>query len=36
VTEVLNLKSLYPTVLLGAENAEEINDTIDLNAEWNR
>ena len=34
VTEVLNRKSVCRTALLGVENAEGPNDTLELNVEW--
>ena len=34
VTEDLNFKSLCRTALLGVANAEEPNDTLELNVEW--
>jgi hypothetical protein len=34
--DVMNRKSVYRTALLGVENAEGPNDTVELNVEWNR
>ena len=34
VTEGLNCKSVHRTALLGVVNAEEPNDTVELNVEW--
>ena len=34
VTEGLNRKSVCRTALLGVANAEEPNDTVELNVEW--
>jgi hypothetical protein len=36
VTEVLNRKSVYPTGLIGVENAEGPKDTAQLNLERSR
>ena len=36
VTEVLNRKSVYPTALLGVENAEGPKYTVELNVERSR
>ena len=36
LTEIVNSKFVYPTALLGAENAEGPKDTVELYVEWGR
>jgi len=36
LTEVMNRMSVCLTALVGVENAEGSNDTVELNVEWSR